>query len=732
MTSSAATADIPALTEPFVPDDWSDVDTRAVDTVRVLAADAVQKVGNGHPGTAMSLAPLAYALFQRVMRHDPADPHWVGRDRFVLSCGHSSLTLYIQLYLAGFGLELDDLKALRTWGSLTPGHPEYHHTKGVEITTGPLGQGLSSAVGMAMAARRERGLFDPDAEPGESPFDHFIYVVASDGDIEEGVTSEASSIAGRQQLGNLIVFYDHNEISIEDDTNIALSEDVAARYEAYGWHVQKVHGGENVVGILEAIEAAKAVTDKPSFIELRTIIGYPAPKLMNTGKAHGAALGAEEVAAVKKVLGFDPDASFEVDDVVIKHTRQALDRGVAAKTAWQRSLDEWAAANPDRKALLDRLTARELPDGWTDVLPIWDPDPKGIATRAASGKVLGALGPLLPELWGGSSDLAESNNTTMAGADSFGPLAAKTAHWDANPYGRTLHFGIREHAMGSILTGIVMHGPTRPYGGTFLQFSDYMRGAVRLAAVMGAPAIYVWTHDSIGLGEDGPTHQPVEHLAALRAIPGLSIVRPADANETAHAWRAVLERQADWFSGPVGLCLTRQAVPVLEGTSAQGVARGGYVLADADDSVGDLQVILLATGSEVQIAVAAREALQEAGIGTRVVSMPCLDWFQAQDPAYIESVLPSRVTARVSVEAGIAQPWWRWLGSHGRPISLEHYGASADFKTLYREFGITAEATVAAAEESLAAAAAGLGPTTESSPDQLAHAGADSPTPDPH
>ncbi len=543
-----------------------------MDTARVLAADAVQKVGNGHPGTAMSLAPLAYTLFQRVMRHDPADPHWVGRDRFVLSCGHSSLTLYIQLYLAGFGLELDDLKALRTWGSLTPGHPEYHHTKGVEITTGPLGQGLASAVGMAMASRRERGLFDPDAAPGESPFDHFIYVAASDGDIEEGVTSEASSIAGRQQLGNLIVFYDHNEISIEDDTNIALSEDVAARYEAYGWHVQKVHGGENVVGILAAIEAAKAVTDKPSFIELRTIIGYPAPKLMNTGKAHGAALGAEEVAAVKTILGFDPDASFEVDDVVIKHTRQAVDRGQAAKARWQQDFDAWAAANPDRKALLDRLTARELPDGWTAGLPTWESDPKGVATRAASGKVLNALAPVLPELWGGSADLAESNNTTMAGADSFGPLAATTAHWDANPYGRTLHFGIREHAMGSILTGIVMHGPTRPYGGTFLQFSDYMRGAVRLAALMGAPAIYVWTHDSIGLGEDGPTHQPVEHLAALRAIPGLSVVRPADANETAHAWRAVLERQADWFSGPVGLCLTRQAVPVLQGTS--GARRG--------------------------------------------------------------------------------------------------------------------------------------------------------------
>jgi transketolase len=725
VTMSAATADIAALTTPHVPDDWSDVDTRAVDTVRVLAADAVQKVGNGHPGTAMSLAPLAYTLFQRVMRQDPADPHWVGRDRFVLSCGHSSLTLYIQLYLAGFGLELSDLESLRTWGSLTPGHPEYHHTKGVEITTGPLGQGLASAVGMAMAARRERGLFDPDAAPGESIFDHFIYVVCSDGDLEEGVTSEASSIAGRQELGNLIVFYDHNEISIEDDTNIAFDEDVPKRYESYGWHVQTVEGGENVVAILDAIEKAKAVTDKPSFIQLRTIIGYPAPNLQNTGKAHGAALGDAEVAAVKKILGFDPDQSFQVDDVVIKHTRQALDRGEAAKAAWQPGFDAWAAANPERKALFDRITARELPDGWTDALPSWPVDPKGIATRAASGKVLSAIADELPELWGGSADLAESNNTTMAGADSFGPVSAKTKAWNAQPYGRTMHFGIREHAMGSILTGIVMHGPTRPYGGTFLTFSDYMRGAVRLAAVMGAPATYVWTHDSIGLGEDGPTHQPVEHLAALRAIPGLSIIRPGDANETAFAWQAILERQADWFSGPVGICLTRQAVPVLEGTSAEGVSKGAYVLADAD---GDLQVILLASGSELQIAVEAREALQAEGIGTRVVSVPCLDWFETQDSAYIESVLPSAVLARVSIEAAIAQPWWRWLGTHGKPVSLEHYGASADAKTLFKEFGITTEHAVANAKASLEAVKNGSGISTDSTPQQLHHAGDDDPS----
>ncbi|GGL93994.1 transketolase [Nakamurella endophytica] len=703
------TEEITELTQAHVPDDWSDLDKRAVDTVRVLAADAVQRAGNGHPGTAMSLAPLAYTLFQRVMVHDPADPEWTGRDRFVLSAGHSSLTLYIQLYLAGFGLELEDLMQLRKWGSLTPGHPEVHHTKGVEITTGPLGQGLSSAVGMAMAARRERGLFDPDAAPGESPFDHFIYCIASDGDIEEGITSEASSIAGRQQLGNLVVFYDHNQISIEDDTNVALSEDVAARYRAYGWHVQEVEGGENVTGILEAIEQAKAVTDRPSFIQLHTIIGFPAPTKMNTGKSHGAALGADEVAATKKILGFDPEKDFEVDDTVIKHTRQALDRGEQAKAEWQPRFDAWAQANPDHKALFDRLTARDLPEGWESSLPHWDPDPKGIATRAASGAVLSAIGPVLPELWGGSADLAESNLTTIKGADSFGPVAAATEEWNTNPYGRTLHFGIREHAMGAILNGIALHGPTRPYGGTFLTFSDYMRGAVRLGAVMGAPVVYVWTHDSIGLGEDGPTHQPIEHMAALRAIPGLAMARPADANETAYVWKAVLEKQSVWNTGPVGLALTRQAVPVLEGTSAEGVKRGAYVLREAD---GDLQVIILATGSEVQMAVEAREVLQQEGIGTRVVSVPCLDWFEAQDQGYIESVLPKSVTARVSVEAAISQPWWRWIGSQGRPVSIEHYGASADYQTLYSKFGLTTDAVVTAARESLSAVNA---------PDTLSH-----------
>ncbi|NKZ91325.1 transketolase [Rhodococcus hoagii] len=695
------TDEIRVLTQPVHPTDWTDLDTRAVDTARVLAADAVQKVGNGHPGTAMSLAPLAYTLFQRVMRHDPADADWIGRDRFVLSCGHSSLTLYVQLYLAGYGLELEDLESLRTWGSKTPGHPEHGHTRGVEITTGPLGQGLASAVGMAMAARRERGLFDPEAAPGESPFDHHIYVVASDGDIEEGVTSEASSIAGVQQLGNLTVIYDDNKISIEDDTAIALSEDTAARYESYGWHVQVVEGGENVVAIEQALEKAREVTDRPSLVLLRTIIGYPAPTKMNTGAAHGAALGADEVAAVKKALGFDPERSFEVAPEVIAHTRKVVDRGVQAHKEWQALYDEWVQRAPEGKKLLDRLTGRDLPADWADVLPTWEPDAKGLATRKASAAVLNAVGPVLPELWGGSADLAESNNTTIKGSDSFGPESISTDMWTAKPYGRTLHFGVREHAMGSILNGIALHGPTRPYGGTFLVFSDYMRPAVRLAAIMKTPVVYVWTHDSIGLGEDGPTHQPIEHLAALRAIPGLYVVRPGDANETAHAWRAVLEKGSDEATrAPAGLALTRQDLPVLEGTHYDGVSRGGYVLAEA--STGTPEVVLIGTGSELQLAVAAREALEAEGVPTRVVSMPCVEWFDAQDQAYRDGVLPPTVKARVAVEAGIAMPWYRFVGDAGEIVSIEHFGASADYKTLFREFGITAEAVTAAAQRSLA------------------------------
>jgi transketolase len=688
-----------ASTSAVYPADWIELDTKAVDTARVLAADAVEKVGNGHPGTAMSLAPLAYTLFQRVMRHDPSDAHWVGRDRLVLSCGHSSLTLYTQLYLAGYGLELDDLKALRTWGSKTPGHPEVGHTRGVEMTTGPLGQGLASAVGMAMAARRERGLFDPEPAGGESPFDHHIYVIASDGDIEEGVTSEASSIAGVQQLGNLIVFYDDNKISIEDDTAIALGEDVATRYEAYGWHVQVIDGGEDVSAILAAADAAKAVSDRPSIILLRTVIGFPAPKKMNTGGVHGAALGADEVAGVKRALGFDPDKSFDVDREVLAHARRVVDRGDRIRAQWQKEMDAWATREPERFELFSRLQEGILPDGWADALPVYEPGSKGVATRKASGAAINALAPVLPELWGGSADLAGSNNTTIEGADSFGPVSISTNDWNAQPYGRNLHFGIREHAMGSIINGIALHGPTRPYGGTFLVFSDYMRPAVRLAALMKTPALYVWTHDSIGLGEDGPTHQPIEHLASLRNIPNVAVIRPGDANETSQAWRAAVEHT----TGPVALALTRQDIPILDGTrekAAEGVCRGGYVLAEA--STGNPEVLLIGTGSELQLAVAAREALEADGVPTRVVSMPCLDWFESQDQDYRDVVLPPTVKARVSVEAGLAISWYRLLGDAGEAVSIEHFGASADGATLFREFGVTAEAVAAAARRSLA------------------------------
>jgi transketolase len=693
--------------------EWTAVDDRAVDTVRLLAADAVQKAGNGHPGTAMSLAPVAYLLFQRLMKHDPTTPNWPGRDRFVLSCGHSSLTLYIQLYLSGYGLELADLQALRTWGSLTPGHPEYGHTAGVEITTGPLGQGLASAVGMAMAARRERGLFDPDAAPEQSPFDHTIWVLASDGDLQEGVTAEASSIAGHQQLGNLVMVYDQNHISIEDDTDIAFTEDVGKRYEAYGWHVQHVDwmaGGtykEDVAGLYGAMNAAKADRTRPSIIILRTIIAWPAPTKQNTGASHGSALGTDEIKATKELLGFDPEASFIVEPEVLAHARDVVRRGAQNRAAWLSEFEAWQQANPERAQLHDRISARRLPDGWASSLPEF-PAGTEVATRKASQSVLDALAPVLPELWGGSADLAESNNTTMKGEPSFIPADRQTAMWSGGPYGRTLHFGIREHAMGAILNGIALHGNTRPYGGTFLVFSDYMRGAVRLGSVMGSAVTYVWTHDSIGLGEDGPTHQPVEHLAALRAIPGLAIVRPGDANETTWAWRTAIERG----DGPVGIILTRQNLPTYERgpaafAGADGVARGGYVLAEADG--GAPAVILIATGSEVQLAVQARERLQAEGIPARVVSMPCREWFDEQDADYRASVLPATVRARVSVEAAIGQGWREIVGDAGRIISLEHFGASADYKRLFQEFGITTEAVVAAAHDSIAAAAAPLG-----------------------
>ncbi|MFC5379592.1 transketolase [Aquipuribacter nitratireducens] len=707
--SDSTTTDLPAL-------QWDALDSRAVDTARALAMDAVEKVGNGHPGTAMSLAPAAYLLYQHVMRHDPADPAWTGRDRFVLSAGHSSLTQYVQLYLAGYGLELADLQALRTWGSRTPGHPEYRHTPGIETTTGPLGQGLATAVGMATAARRERGLLDPDAAPGTSPFDHTIWVIASDGDIEEGVTSEASSFAGHQELGNLVVVYDANQISIEDDTDIALSEDTAARYESYGWHVTTVDWRssresedgytEDVPALHRALLEAKA-DPRPSLVVLRTVIAWPAPNAQDTGASHGSALGDDEIRATKQLMGMDPDATFAVADDVLQHARQVGRRGADVHAEWSEQFTAWRAANPERAALLDRMQGRQLPDGWTDAVPTFEAGTK-LATRAASGEVLTALAGVLPELWGGSADLAGSNNTTMKGEPSFVPESKATKKFPGDRYGRTLHFGIREHAMGAILNGIALHGGTRPYGGTFLVFSDYMRPAVRLTALMGLPVTYVWTHDSVGLGEDGPTHQPVEHLAALRAIPGLAVVRPADANETAVAWRSTLER-----AEPVGLALSRQGLPVLDRddertASAEGAARGGYVLREASGlGEGELpDVLLLATGSEVHVALAAQDALGEEGVRARVVSLPSLEWFAEQDAAYRDSVLPPAVRARVSVEAGVSMPWHALVGDAGRCVSLEHFGASADAATLFREFGFTPDNVAAAARESIAAARA--------------------------
>ena len=695
--------------------EWTELDQRAVDTIRTLAMDAVEEAGSGHPGTAMSLAPAAYLLFQRLMKHDPTAPDWPGRDRFVLSAGHTSLTLYIQLYLSGYGLTLEDIKRLRTWGSLTPGHPEHGHTIGVETTTGPLGQGLGNAVGMAMAARRERGLFDPDPAWGESPFDHYIWSIVSDGDIEEGISHEVSSLAGHQKLGNLIVIYDDNDISIEDHTQIAMSEDVAKRYEAYDWHVQTIDWTagrvyrEDPEALYRALVAAQEETERPSLIVLRTIIGWPAPNKQNTGKAHGSALGAEEVAATKRALGLDPDKTFDVPQDVLDHTRKAIERGRELHARWTEAFEAWRAANPDRAAEFDRIHGRRLPEGWAAKLPEFEAG-KPLATRAASGEVLKAIGPVLPELWGGSADLAESNLTTIKGEPSFVPEEHQTKEFPGNRYGRTLHFGVREHGMGAILNGIALHGGTRPYGGTFLIFSDYMRPAVRLAALMKLPVTYVWTHDSIGLGEDGPTHQPVEHLWALRAIPGLDIVRPADANETAVAWRTILEHT----DRPTGLALTRQKVPTFDRTeyaSAEGAARGGYVLADASN--GRPEVILIATGSEVHIAVDAREVLEREGTPTRVVSMPSVEWFEDQDDAYKQQVLPPSVRARVSVEAGVALGWRSYVGDAGECVSLEHFGASADYQTLYQQFGFTAERVVAAARASLTkVGTAGKGSTT--------------------
>jgi transketolase len=691
---------------------WTDLDSKAVDTARILAADAVEKVGNGHPGTAISLAPVAYLLFNKVMRHDPKDDRWLGRDRFILSVGHSSLTIYNQLYLHGYGLELDDLKSLRTWGSATPGHPEYGHTKGVEITTGPLGQGLASATGFAYAARFERGLFDPKAAEGQSPFDHFVYVIAGDGDMQEGVTAEAASLAGHQKLGNLVVIYDSNQISIEDDTNIAFTEDLSKRYESYGWHTQVVDWKktgnyvEDIAELYAAIEKAKSVTDKPSLITLRTVIGWPSPKKQNTGKIHGSALGAEELAGLKAALGFDPEKTFEVSAEVISHTRGYQAHADKVRSAWEASFDAWASENPDKKDLLDRVVSGATPTGLEAALPVFESG-SSVSTRVASGKVINAIAEVMPELWGGSADLADSNMTTISGAKSFVPAEWSTHEWSGEKYGRVLHFGIREHAMGSILNGIVLHGNTRAFGGTFLIFSDYMRPAVRLAALMGVPSIFVWTHDSVALGEDGPTHQPIEQLATLRAIPNLDIVRPADGNETAYAWKTVLERR----QGPSGLALSRQNLPVFSRgeadetgvvyAGAENTSKGAYTLLEAAN--GKPEVILIATGSEVEIAVSARIQLEASGVATRVVSAPCLEWFDEQPSAYREQVLPASVKAKISVEAGLALGWNKYVGPFGQSVSIEHFGASADAKTLYREFGMTAEAVVSAAKSTIAA-----------------------------
>ena len=702
---------MPNLEQPL---NWTEQDARAVDTARVLAADAVQKVGNGHPGTAMSLAPVAYMLFQKIMRHDPSDDRWTGRDRFILSPGHTSLTLYLQLFFSGYGLEMNDLESLRTWGSKVPGHPEYRHTTGVEITTGPLGQGLASSVGFAYGQRYTRGLFDADAAAGTSPFDHNVFVIASDGDLQEGITSEASSLAGTQELGNLVVIYDDNNISIEDDTNVAFNEDVLGRYEAYGWDVARVdwrQGGEykeDLDALYNAIVSATKVTDKPSIIALNTIIGWPAPTKQNTGAVHGSALGEDEVAATKEILGFDKNQSFVIEPEIFEHVRSVGERGKQERAEWEKSFAAWREANPDKAALYDRIRDEELPENYQAAFPTFEAG-KDVATRKASGQVINAIADTFPELWGGSADLAGSNNTTIDNAKSFIPAKRSTDMWEGSPYGRVLHFGIREHAAAAIVNGIVMSTQTRAFSGTFLIFSDYQRPAVRLGALMRVPSIYVWTHDSIGLGEDGPTHQPVEQLSSLRAIPGLDVVRPADANETAVAWRTMLEHH----DRPAGIALTRQNLPTFarvdlhpdaEGekfASAEGVARGAYVLADTDSTP---DVVLIATGSEVELAVAARQQLAEQGVAARVVSMPCREWFDAQDEDYRESVIPSGVKARVSVEAGIKMSWNDILGDAGRAVSLEHFGESADYKTLYREFGITAEDVVSKARESIAAA----------------------------
>ena len=676
---------------------WQPEDGQVISHARALAMDAVQKVGNGHPGTAMSLAPVAYLLFQKHLIHDPSDPHWIGRDRFILSCGHSSMTLYTQLFLSGYGLELKDLQEFRTWGSLTPGHPEYGHTAGVEMTTGPLGQGVSTAVGMAMATRYERGLFDPSTTDGTSLFDHKVWVICSDGDLQEGVSSEAASLAGTQALGSLNVIYDDNRISIEGDTHVAFTEDVSARYRAYGWEVIEVaalpSGDVDLVNLDKAMDAASRNLKQPTLIRLKTIIAWPAPNARGTSKSHGSALGADEIAATKKELGLNPDEHFAFPENLLAHARLVKKRGASAHDTWNKKYETWKKNEPERAKLLSRILADELPADWDSLVPVFEAG-KDVATRKASGDVINALAKKLPEMWGGSADLAESNNTTIEEGGSF--LPPSSAMKGANPYGRVIHFGIREHAMGSILNGIALSGLTKAFGGTFAVFSDYMRPAVRLAALMKLPSIFVWTHDSIGLGEDGPTHQPVEHFAALRAIPDFDVIRPADANEVAAAWKIIIKnRKAS------GILLSRQNLPVFDRSefgSIDGVARGAYILKEASKSP---QLILMATGSEVALAVQGAQVLEESGIPTRVVSIPCFEWFNQQEQSYKDEVLPPSVKARVSIEAGIAQGWREYVGDRGASISLEHYGASAGANVLFKEFGFNVDNVVETAKKVL-------------------------------
>ena len=676
---------------------WTELDDRAVVIARALAMDSVQKAGHGHPGTAMSLAPVAYNLFQNHLTHDPADPNWLGRDRFVLSCGHSSLTLYIQLYFSGYGVELDDLKSFRTWNSLTPGHPEYGHTAGVEMTTGPLGAGVATAVGMAMAARYERGLLDPDAPAGKSIFDHNIWVICSDGDLQEGVSGEASSLAGTQQLGNLKMIYDDNRISIEGDTHVAFTEDVSARYRAYGWNVIEVStksdGDVDLLALDAAMIAAGNENAKPTLIRMHSVIAWPAPKARNTAESHGSALGAEEIAATKVLLGLNPEESFATPAEVIAHVRKVKERGAALRADWDKNFATWKSANPDRATLLERLVSKELPAGWDKELPVFAPG-KDVATRKASGDVIAAIAKVLPEFWGGSADLAGSNNTVINSAGSF--LPATSAMANANPYGRMIHFGIREHAMGSILNGVALHGLSRCFGGTFAVFSDYMRPAVRLAAIMDIASIFIWSHDSIGLGEDGPTHQPVEHLAALRAIPNFDVVRPGDANEVREAWKVILQRRK-----PAGLLLSRQNLPVVDRATHGDVAlvgKGAYILKEAS---GSADVVLIATGSEVGVAIATQEILEGQGVSTRVVSAPCLEWFKETDSAYQGQVIPKTAKLRVSIESGIAQGWRDYIGDSGIAISLEHFGASASAGKLFTEFGFGPDVIAAKIQNAL-------------------------------